>query len=95
MSAAKEFPSYRHTQSICPQCGYKMDASTKVHGEEATPEEGDASVCINCGQVLTYQADLTLRKATADEIRGLMENAEAWAVIEKAQRFIQRRGRFR
>jgi len=88
-------PSYRHAASRCPQCSYRLDASTKAHGEKGAPEEGDASVCINCGQVLIYAADLSLRKATAEEIRELMDNAKAWAVIESAQRFIQHRGRIR
>lgn len=81
-------------ESRCPQCDYKLDAATKAHGEEAFPEAGDTSVCLNCGQVLKYQADLTLRKATVAEIRELMEQPEAWATIEKAQMFIQQRGRF-
>jgi hypothetical protein len=88
-----EFPSYRHVESRCPQCNYKIDAATKVHGEEAAPECGDNSVCINCGQVLTYQADLTLRKATAQEISELMDNSEAWATIEKAQVLIRERAK--
>ena len=81
-------------ESRCPQCGYKLDAATKAYGEEASPEAGDTSVCLNCGQVLKYQADLTLRKATAAEIRELMDDGDAWRTIEKAQRFIYERGRF-
>lgn len=90
-----EFPSYfPPVESRCPQCGYKLDAATKMHGEEKSPEEDDTSMCLNCGQVLKYQADLSLKKATAEEIRELMEMPEAWATIEKAQMFIRRRGRF-
>jgi uncharacterized Zn finger protein len=88
-------PDYKHAKSRCPSCSYRMDTSTKISGEEeAAPEEGDTSVCINCGQVLKYRADQTLRKATSAEVREIMDAPEAWALIEKVQRFIKQRGRF-
>lgn len=60
------------------------------------PEDGDFSLCLNCGQVLRYEANQALRKATANDLRELMrETPEGWAQIEKAQIFIARRGRFR
>lgn len=90
-----QFTSYGPlVESRCPQCNYKLTGATVAHGEDQKPDEGDNSVCLNCGQVLKYQADLTLRKATAGEISELMEEKEAWAIIEKAQMFIGRRGRF-
>jgi hypothetical protein len=87
-------PSYGPlVESRCPQCDYKLNAATKLAGEEGKPEEGDNCVCLNCGQVLTYQADLTLRKATAYEIRDLLTEPEAWRVIETVQTAIRQRGR--
>jgi hypothetical protein len=93
MSAA---PSFKHAESRCPQCNYKLDGSTHVHGDKASlPEPGDYSVCLNCGQVLVYEDDCRLRKATVRDIGALMSEApDSWAVIEKAQFFIRRRGRF-
>lgn len=89
-------PSFQHAESICPQCGYELTGSTHVQGgQPSLPEPGDNSVCINCGQVLVYESDCRLRKATVRDIGELMsENPEGWAVIEKAQMFIRRRGRF-
>lgn len=93
MSAAPQ--NYRIIESRCPACNYKLDAASVAHGDDDAPKGGDMSVCLNCGQVLTYQPDLTLRKANAAEIRELMTAAPAaWATIEKAQLFIQRRGKF-
>ena len=67
MSASTTF---RHGESRCPQCGYKLDASTHVQGDEPTlPEPGDASICLNCGQVLCYEANCSLRKATVRDNR--------------------------
>lgn len=82
-------------ESHCPACNYKLTGATVAHGDDNAPKAGDMSVCLNCGQVLTYQDDLSLRKSNAAEIRELMTAApEAWATIEKAQLFISRRGRF-
>jgi len=93
MSAAQ---SFRHTESRCPQCNYKLDASTHIQGEQpGMPEDGDFSLCLNCGQVLRYGPNQLLRKANAVDIDELMrDSAEGWAQIEKAQMFIRKRGRF-
>lgn len=86
--------NYRLIESRCPACSYKLDGATVAHGEDAQPSEGDNSICLNCGQLLKYQADLTLRKATAEDVRELMRLPVAWATLEKMQRFIHERGRF-
>lgn len=84
--------STRHRATACPRCEHTLvDASTSALG--VRPEPGDTSVCAYCGQVLKYEDDLAIRKATVAEIRELMENAEAWAAIERAQRLIQQRER--
>ena len=93
MNAASQ--NYKLIESRCPACNYKLDRATVAHGNDAFPSNGDSSLCLNCGQLFVYQTDLTLRKATALEVRTIMDEApEAWATIEKAQRFIQERGRF-
>jgi len=81
-------------ESRCPLCNYKLTGATILSGDDDVPHEGDISVCLNCGQILTYQADLTVRKVTGQEVRELMDDPDQWAVIEKSQFFIRRRGRF-
>lgn len=75
----------------------RLDASTNIECHEpGAPEKGCASVCLNCGQLLIYDADLRLQKATVRDIGDLMtENPKAWAMIEQAQILIRQRGRFR
>jgi hypothetical protein len=90
-----QFTSYGPlVESRCPQCDYKLTGATIIEGVDQKPEEGDSSVCLNCGQILTYKSDLTLRNASIAEVRELMDEPEVWATIEKAQMFIRRRGRF-
>lgn len=80
-------------ESRCPQCNYKLTGASIIYGEDQKPEAGDFSVCLNCGQILVFDADLTLRKMSADKIRELMTDKEAWDTIEQTQMFIRRRGR--
>lgn len=47
----------------CWKCGYKMDRSTEALGDHK-PEKGDISMCISCGALAIFNADLTMRKPT-------------------------------
>lgn len=68
-----------------------MDEADAVHGS-GPPDEGDFSVCLNCGQLLTFTAELALRVPTREEVGVIMTNDAAWEVIERAQGIIKRRG---
>jgi hypothetical protein len=50
----------------CAACGYRMDKSTEAFGD-AAPKPGDVSICLACGAVQVFTADLTLRNPTRDE----------------------------
>jgi hypothetical protein len=50
----------------CSACGYKMDRSTAAFGE-AQPNEGDLSMCLNCGHVSIFDKQLRLRQPTPGE----------------------------
>ena len=65
--------------SCCPRCNYIMQLADIAHGPKEPPRSGDCSICFNCGQILTFDAALKLRKASADEVRELMADSEAWA----------------
>lgn len=81
-------------ETLCPACSYSLTGAMVAHGDDRGPVEGDSSICLNCGQVLIYRADLTLRCPTRLEIRKLMFDRPSWAAIEKAQVAIRERGRF-
>lgn len=52
----------------CPACNYHMDATTKAYGDgDAKPKQGDVSMCLMCGTLMVFNADLTVRKPTTDE----------------------------
>ena len=39
----------------CPNCGYKFDGHTCLTDEKAEFEDGDISICFNCGEVHQYK----------------------------------------
>ena len=46
----------------CPNCGVIVDGVTSVEGnEEATPKEGDWTICIYCCAALMFTKDIQLR----------------------------------
>lgn len=66
----------RHTLSHCPQCNKQLDASTSFHGN--TPRAGDFTLCIMCNTVLVYRSDLTVRRASKEEINTMSPELAAY-----------------
>lgn len=61
----------RHTETRCPVCNHKLDASSSFEGH--TPKEGDFSVCIECASILRFKdPELRLGLATQDDIDPLL-----------------------
>jgi hypothetical protein len=50
----------RRPAEACPLCGHVIDAHSDLESGDP-PREGDLSVCIRCGGLLTFTADRTLR----------------------------------
>ena len=69
----------------CLGCGAQNDAATETFGEEASPPEGgDVTVCIYCGHISVFNADLTLRNPTDEEIH-IIAGDERILKIQKAR----------
>lgn len=54
--------------SLCPRCGYTL-TTAGAHPDDPgwRPSPGDFSLCMNCCQLLAYNADLTVRPVSTDE----------------------------
>lgn len=50
--------------SLCPECGYRMDAATSMFDPDARPKPSDVALCLDCAALLVYEPNLTLRKMT-------------------------------
>ncbi len=60
----------RLPESSCPGCGKILDSATNL-GDEPGIDPGDYVVCITCGTLLRYDANLHVKKATKRELREL------------------------
>lgn len=50
----------------CPTCGTKLDAAASPDG--ATPNAGDFTICVECGEWMRFNDDLTLRSFTKKDV---------------------------
>jgi hypothetical protein len=51
----------------CATCGHKLDSATSIGAN--VPSEGSVSICVGCGALSIFTADLTLRPPTPKEMR--------------------------
>lgn len=47
-------------ESMCLNCGKRLNAATALAGEIG-PQPGNFTVCLDCGHLMVFAADLTLR----------------------------------
>lgn len=54
----------------CVACGCTIDAATGVsdNDEMPSPKENDITICLECGHLMAFKPDLTLRELTGAEI---------------------------
>lgn len=52
----------------CLNCGDVLDGATALGGGNK-PRPGDCTVCIECGHVMAFDAQLGFRELTGDEIK--------------------------
>lgn len=77
-----------HTAPRCAcVCGHELDRASGVHNA-VPPRPDDLSLCAYCGEVLQFNADLTLRIADPIALAELDENERA--EIERIQIGIRR-----
>jgi hypothetical protein len=68
--------SYRLPMTLCPKCGYAMDAHTyALDGDrEVKPRPGDIGVCFGCFEPLIFGDDLKLRAPKPGEVEEMPED---------------------
>jgi hypothetical protein len=71
----------------CPGCRVRINAATGTDGV-SVPTPGDISVCFNCGTLLVFNTDLTVRQLTLEELVGL--DQETRDELEKIQKFLRK-----
>ncbi len=75
-------------RSECPVCHYVFDCASAMRGN-ATPQLGDLSLCIECGELLVFTADLSVRLADLND--ALKLDKQSNQDVDRAQRLIRGR----
>lgn len=58
----------RTAETSCPYCKAKIDSASPARNDESTPDPGDCTMCLYCGEWLVFEDGLTLRIPTDDEL---------------------------
>jgi len=74
--------------TACPGCGRRNDAATSVFSD-SKPSPGSVSVCIACGHISVFNADLTLRNPTDAETREIAGDRRILAVQRARDQLMQ------
>ena len=76
----------------CPFCRYEVSAASSITGGYRA-KTGDYSVCLNCGNLLRFKPDLTVRESS---VREFLDDGEVSLRdrqrLLRARVMIQRRG---
>lgn len=82
--------STRLDDSHCGKCGHVLDAATAVDGGDYSPKENDLTVCVYCGEMHQFDADLKLHPLTEEQKVAIQEDApETWEILSNAQAHIR------
>jgi hypothetical protein len=85
----KDLDTTRTPPNFCLKCGYLIDAASSV-GPKAKPEVGDVSMCISCGSLSRFKADMTLEPLGQLGLAGLDDRMKR--IISVGQAYIWARG---
>lgn len=76
MSVSTEIP-----ESYCKLCNTTFLTATNF--EDKMPLPGDISICIKCGNIGKYDADMGIVELTPEEMLDIKNDKESWAEISK------------
>ena len=62
--------TYRVEETKCPHCQYKLDAASHLDTDgRGMPEENDLTICGNCGTILMFNDDTSLRLPSEEDLK--------------------------
>ena len=71
-------------ESYCPRCFHKFDRASglALHTTGEGPRPGDLTLCIACGQLLTFTPELDVRLPSPDEFERLASDPTMTHMVE-------------
>jgi hypothetical protein len=79
--------SYRDHPDACPCCGYVVDTATAVGSRVSKPKAGDLTICLRCGEILKFNAELRLEMFPLNEL--LTASPEKKEMIDLLTAFVR------
>lgn len=82
---------HHEMKTVCPHCGYRHDAAAAVDDDERGPEDGNLSLCFECGEWSVFE-DGNLRKPTDAEyldfgtLPSIQKIRRAWVDMDRRRR---------
>lgn len=73
-------------EGICPTCGKRFDTATQVEGQSG-PAPKDWTLCLYCGEILRFDAELHPAALTAADAHELEAD---WGLSNKLRKLQQR-----
>lgn len=77
--------------SKCHHCAANLEAATAVGPEARRPMPGDVSVCIRCGELNIFDAEMRLRAPMDDQKAEFMADPDVRRVVASAKKMILQR----
>ena len=71
--------------SNCPECG---KTTLAVSGSWRTPQPGDANICNGCGCLLIFDAQLHVRRPTAEEAAEVAADGTMMAGVRRIRQVL-------
>jgi len=65
----------------CPYCGRQNQLHAEAGGSDIAPHEGAVSICFQCNQPAMFNADLTLRKPTPEELDEIADDLRKYLAM--------------
>lgn len=85
---ARRFKTTRTKPSLCPACGYAVDAASPTLDPRAVPKPGDISLCLRCAAVNRFGADLSIEAAPGFMAEIAQEDPKLAQEIERQRALI-------
>lgn len=77
--------------TVCPDCEYVATDRTPIYDDDSEPVEGAVSLCLMCGFVSKYDADLQLVRPDLEALIEIAEDEELMRVRDRMLMDIERR----
>ena len=75
----------------CPSCLHRLNAATDPLTKIQVPHPGDFSVCFYCGQILRFDNELNVQRASEEDAAGL--DPEKLRVLRELSRRFKEKAR--